>query len=111
MVNHVGVVVRIDRADLLVHERPPRTDFAREEVDLAVRHGEGIWPGLDTVRLSAEQLFAVCSPKLLSGRRRLSKRADILNFPLLPTWTAGRTGRIGYRPSALTVPTSRTALC
>lgn len=58
-------------------------DFAREEVDLAVRHGDGNWPGLDAVQLSAEQLFAVCSPKLLSGRRRLSRPADILKFPLI----------------------------
>jgi len=47
-----------------------------------VRHGEGDWPGLDVVRLSAEQLFAVISPKLLSGKR-LSKPADILKFPLI----------------------------
>ena len=33
--------------------------------------------------MSAEQLFAVCSPKLLSGRRRLGKPADILKFPLI----------------------------
>src|SRR5499427_1061813 len=58
-------------------------DFAREEVDLAVRHGAGNWPGLDTVQLSAEQLFAVCSPKLLSGRRRLEKVTDVLKFPLI----------------------------
>ena len=69
--------------DLRVSATLHHVDFAREEVDLAVRHGEGNWPGLDTIRLSAEQLFAVCSPKLLSGRRRLAKPADILNFPLL----------------------------
>jgi LysR family transcriptional regulator, glycine cleavage system transcriptional activator len=69
--------------DLRVSATLHHVDFAREEVDLAVRHGDGSWPGLDTVRLSAEQLFAVCSPKLLSGRRRLNKPADILNFPLL----------------------------
>src|SRR5438128_2416455 len=69
--------------DLRVSATLHHVDFAREEVDLAVRHGDGNWPGLDTVRLSAEQLFAVCSPKLLSGRRRLAKPADILNFPLL----------------------------
>jgi LysR family glycine cleavage system transcriptional activator len=33
--------------------------------------------------LSAEQLFAVCSPKLLSGGQRLSKLADLLEFPLI----------------------------
>jgi LysR family glycine cleavage system transcriptional activator len=69
--------------DLRVSATLHHVDFAREEVDLAVRHGDGNWPGLDTVRLSAEKLFAVCSPKLLSGRRRLSKPADILKFPLI----------------------------
>ena len=68
--------------DLRISATLHHVDFAREEVDLAVRHGDGNWPGLDTVQLSAEQLFAVCSPKLLSGRRRLGKPADILKFPL-----------------------------
>jgi LysR family glycine cleavage system transcriptional activator len=58
-------------------------DFAREEVDLAVRHGDGSWPGLHVERLSAEQLFPVCSPKLLAGKHRLSRPADVLKFPLL----------------------------
>src|SRR5467141_4074146 len=69
--------------DLRVSATLHHVDFAREEVDLAVRHGDGNWPGLETVRLSAEQLFAVCSPKLLSGRRRLDKVSDILKFPLI----------------------------
>ncbi len=69
--------------DLRVSATLHHVDFAREEVDLAVRHGDGNWPGLETVRLSAEQLFAVCSPKLLSGRRRLGRPADILKFPLI----------------------------
>ena len=50
--------------DLRVSATLHHVDFAREEVDLAVRHGDGNWPGLDTVQLSVEQLFAVCSPKL-----------------------------------------------
>jgi len=69
--------------DLRVSATLHHVDFAREEVDMAVRHGDGNWPGLDTVRLSSEQLFAVCSPKLLSGRRRLSKPSDILKYPLI----------------------------
>jgi LysR family glycine cleavage system transcriptional activator len=69
--------------DLRVSATMHHVDFAREEVDLAVRHGDGNWPGLDTVQLSAEQLFAVCSPKLLLGRRKLGKPADILKFPLI----------------------------
>jgi len=69
--------------DLRVSATLHHVDFAREEVDLAVRHGDGNWPGLDAVRLGAERLFAVCSPKLLSGRRRLAGAADILKYPLI----------------------------
>jgi LysR family glycine cleavage system transcriptional activator len=68
--------------DLRVSATLHHVDFAREEVDLAVRHGDGNWPGLDTVRLSSEQLFAVCSPKLVADRR-LRKPADILKCPLI----------------------------
>jgi len=69
--------------DLRVSATLHHVDFAREEVDMAVRHGDGNWPGLDPVQLSAEYLFAICSPKLLSGRRKLDKPADILKFPLI----------------------------
>lgn len=69
--------------DLRISATMHHVDFAREDVDLAVRHGDGNWPGHDVIRLSAEQLFAVCSPKLLAGRNRLTKPADVLKFPLL----------------------------
>jgi len=84
------LVHRLDRfaevhpsIDLRVSATMHHVDFAREEIDLAVRHGDGHWPGLDVARLSSEELFAVCSPKLLTGRKRLRKPADLLNFPLL----------------------------
>ncbi len=69
--------------DLRVSATMHHVDFAREEVDLAVRHGDGNWPGLHVERLSAEQLFPVCSPKLLGGKHRLRKPADVLKFPIL----------------------------
>jgi LysR family transcriptional regulator, glycine cleavage system transcriptional activator len=67
-------------------------DFAREDVDVAIRHGDGKWPGLDLVRLCSEQLFPVCSPKLVSGRNRIRSASDLLKFQLLrlddwSTWT------------------------
>jgi LysR family glycine cleavage system transcriptional activator len=58
-------------------------DFAREDVDLAVRHGEGDWAGLHAERLAAEQLFPVCSPNLLGGRARLRNPADVARFPII----------------------------
>ena len=42
--------------DLRVSAAMHHVDFTREEVDLAVRHGDGNWPGLDAVKLSAEEL-------------------------------------------------------
>jgi DNA-binding transcriptional LysR family regulator len=96
--------------DLRVSATLHHVDFAHEEVDLAVRHGDGNWPGLDTVRLSTEQLFAVCSPKLLSGRRRLGKLSDILKFPLIhldsrSDWTNWLQGVGSHqRPAGAAVP-------
>jgi LysR family glycine cleavage system transcriptional activator len=69
--------------DLRVSASAHRVDFVREEVDLAIRHGDGKWPGLDAVRFCSEQLFPVCSPKLVSGRNRIATAADLLKFPLL----------------------------
>src|SRR5499427_965521 len=69
--------------DLRVSATMHHVDFAREEVDLAVRHGDGSWAGLHVERLCAEHLFAVCSPKLVTGRRHLSKPSDVLKFPLM----------------------------
>jgi LysR family glycine cleavage system transcriptional activator len=68
-------------------------DFAREDVDLAVRHGDGNWSGLHVERLSAEQLFPVCSPKLMSGRQGLGKPADVLKFPILHLETSNDWAR------------------
>jgi LysR family glycine cleavage system transcriptional activator len=69
--------------DLRVSATMHHVDFAREDVDVAVRHGAGNWGGLDAVRLCSEELFPVCSPKLMSGRNRITKPADLLKFPLL----------------------------
>src|SRR5437762_5249237 len=69
--------------DLRVSATMHHVDFAREDVDLAVRHGDGNWPGHDVTQLCAEQLFAVCSPKLLGGRRGIRVPADVLKFPRL----------------------------
>jgi LysR family glycine cleavage system transcriptional activator len=71
--------------DLRVSASLHHVDFAREEVDLAVRHGEGDWPGLDAVVLCSEQMFPVCSPKLLSGRRGRVRLTDVLKLPLIHT--------------------------
>jgi LysR family glycine cleavage system transcriptional activator len=69
--------------DLRVSATMHHVDFAREDVDLAVRHGDGQWAGLHVERLCSEQLFAVCSPKLVEGAGGLGAPCDVLKFPLL----------------------------
>jgi LysR family glycine cleavage system transcriptional activator len=69
--------------DLRVSATAHQVDFAREDVDVAVRHGDGKWPGLDAVRLCSERLFPVCSPKLVAGRNRITTASDLLKLPLL----------------------------
>ncbi len=59
---------------------PHHVDFAREDVDIAVRHGDGSWPGLQVTRLCGEHLFAVCSPRVAAD---LQSPKDVLKFPLL----------------------------
>src|SRR6266567_1101797 len=47
------------------------------------RIGEGTEPGLHVIRLCTEELFPVCSPKLLDGRNRLRTPSDLGRFTLL----------------------------
>jgi LysR family glycine cleavage system transcriptional activator len=94
--------------DLRVSATAHYVDFARDDVDIAIRHGDGNWPGLDVQRLYSERLFPVCSPKLATGRNRIRKAADLLKFPLLrledtKNWTrlfeaAGVKAKVGPGP-------------
>ena len=69
--------------DLRVSASMHHVDFTKEDVDLAVRHGDGSWVGLDAVRLTDEKLFPVCSPRLFAGNGRKPKRSDLLKIALL----------------------------
>ncbi len=59
------------------------TDFQRDDVDLGVRYGKGKYEGLHSVRLMTEDIFPVCSPKLLSGAKALRQPADLRHHTLL----------------------------
>jgi LysR family glycine cleavage system transcriptional activator len=68
--------VRLSASDQLV-------DFAREDVDLAIRYGRGDWSGLKVDRIMTEDITPVCSPKLLEGPKRLERPADLRHVTLL----------------------------
>lgn len=73
---HPGIDLRVSAA---LHH----VDFVREDVDLAIRHGDGQASGLHVTRLCVEELVPVCSPKLLRGRNGLRKLSDLSRHTLL----------------------------
>ena len=67
-------------------------DFAREEIDCAVRYGHGPWPGLRAEKLFDDELTPLCGRQWLS---KLKAPGDLARVPLLvlsndhkdwPTW-------------------------
>ena len=69
--------------DLRVSATLQHVDFTREDIDIAVRHGDGSDLGLDITRLYTEELLPVCSPALLRGPHPLRQPADLAHHTLL----------------------------
>ena len=68
--------------DLRVGASLHHVDFAREDVDVAIRHSDGNLPGLEVTRLCREELFPVCSPELAASGA-LRQPADLARHALL----------------------------
>lgn len=66
-----------------VQVSPRLTDFGREPVDLVIRHGAGVYPGLFCEFLLKDELFPVCSPELLRHGPPLARPADLAGHVLL----------------------------
>lgn len=73
-------------------------DMRRDRVDVALRHGLGVYPGLHVTRLMAPVLVPVASPQWVAANAVLDEPADCLNHPLLhdsdradwPLWLAAQ---------------------
>jgi LysR family glycine cleavage system transcriptional activator len=85
---HPELDVRLSTSNALV-------DFARQDVEVAVRYGDGRWPGLQVELLIATELFPVCSPSFRQGSQRLRTPANLRPRSLLrlmsdewPKWLA-----------------------
>ncbi|MEE8505558.1 MAG: transcriptional regulator GcvA [Kiloniellales bacterium] len=61
----------------------PVSDLAVAGIDLAVRYGTGRWPGVEAIHLLDNEIFPVCAPDYLAGRRALNNPADLVNETLL----------------------------
>ena len=73
---HPEIDVRLQANDQLI-------DFARDDVDLAIRYGRGRYAGLAAEQLTIDDYVPVCSPALLEGRHPLRKPAELRHHTLL----------------------------
>ena len=69
--------------DLRLHNSLEPADFAREDVDIAVRWGRGNWSGLEVEFLKGEVVAPVCSPALREGPDPLRTPEDLKHHTLL----------------------------
>ncbi|WEX07921.1 LysR substrate-binding domain-containing protein [Chelativorans sp. AA-79] len=70
---HPDLRIRLDASVALVN-------LDTSDVDLAIRVGEGRWPGVDMELLLTQEVFPVCAPALAE---RLGEPRDILQVPVV----------------------------
>jgi len=58
-------------------------DYARDDIEIGVRYGKGDYGGLLSEHLLSTEIIPVCSPRLLTGSRRLESPADLTSVTLL----------------------------
>lgn len=80
---HPNIDIRVSASTDLV-------DFRCGGVDAAIRYGNGHWPGLRADWLMSDEVFPVCSPRLLNSAYPLREPRDLVNHTLLQV--SGMTG-------------------
>ncbi|MGD1876852.1 MAG: transcriptional regulator GcvA [Kiloniellaceae bacterium] len=69
--------------DVMVSANNKLIDFAEGTFEMAIRYGWGDYPGLRTDLLLSDEVFPVCSPKLMEGPQPLTSPADLKHHTLL----------------------------
>lgn len=81
---HPGMTIWLDTSSRMV-------DFARENIDVAIRSGSGNWPDLAVHRLLPASFTPMLSPKLAETIGGVKEPADLLKLPILdpsdPWWS------------------------
>jgi LysR family glycine cleavage system transcriptional activator len=91
---HPDIDVRITTSTGLV-------DFRSGDVDAAIRYGRGHWPGARAEWLMADEMFPVCSPELLTGKRPLQNPDDLRDHVLLHNTNNGDDWRLWLTAAGL----------
>jgi len=69
--------------DVRVSTTGKLTNFLGDGIDIAIRYGSGDYPGLTSEFLTDEEVFPVCSPKLLKGAHALRRPEDLKHHTLI----------------------------
>ncbi len=69
--------------DVMVAASDSLVDFTRDDFDMGIRFGLGRYPGLRVDLLFDDEVFPVCSPKLMEGPHPLLTPADLKHQTLL----------------------------
>lgn len=86
---HPDVDLRLQNSD---HE----PDIDAENISLAIRLGDGNWPGVHAARIADEVIFPVASPEVMAAAKNLRSIPNLLNERLIhleepvrqrPTWS------------------------
>lgn len=80
-------------------------DLRYEPMDLAIRHGLGNYPGLNTAWLLAPELIVVASPELLRAGPPIVTPGDCLAYPLLHD-TQRRDWQFWFEAQGINAPQS-----
>jgi DNA-binding transcriptional LysR family regulator len=73
---HGDIDLRLISSDL-------EADCLAEDVDVAIVHGDGNWPGYEAALLLDEEVFSVCSPAYLERHGAIARPADLLERVLI----------------------------
>ncbi|MEL7202613.1 MAG: LysR substrate-binding domain-containing protein [Pseudomonadota bacterium] len=81
--------------DLRLQASDREPDIDAENISLAVRRGDGTWPGCESTLIATEAIYPVAAPHLFEQREALNHHSDLLGHPLIhleepirerPTW-------------------------
>lgn len=73
---HPGCELQINTSTALV-------DFSTQAIDVGIRYGAGVWPGLSAFPFARDAFFPVCSPILLEGPNGLKTPEDLCHHSLI----------------------------
>lgn len=79
-------------ADIRFHVTDAYVDLKAEDVDIALRYGDGPWKDVKAKRLMRVRRFPVCSPKYLENAAALDSLDDLSQHELL--YLSGRYGKM-----------------